>query len=293
MNSVKFYVQGKLFTFLVDTGTSLSAIKYDAISSLREFIKPITTNINGIGDTITSIGYVRRNLYNESNDSFIHNFHVFQTLLVNVHGILGQNFLEKQFFQQNFENYTFILNKNKRFNILPLNVYSISNSKSQSCIKLPSRSESILSVQTNIIGDFVVVSNEISEGIFVANLISKSVNGRIAVKVMNTREEKVILNCFTPEIKRFDDFDCYNFEECQNSAERVKTLFLLLNLSYLNKEEETSIANICAKFTDVFHLPGDKLNTMNLYEQEMHINPNTAPVYCKLYRLPYYQKAEI
>lgn len=244
----------------------MSAIKYDAISSLREFIKPITTNINGIGGTITSIGYVCLNLYNESNESYIHNFHVFQTLPVNVDGILGQDFLAKYKCLLNFEDNTLTLNKNNRFYIMPLNVYSNNNSKSQACIKLPSRSESIIHVQTNMIGDFVVVSNEISEGIFVANSISKSVNGSIAVKLMNTREEEVILNCFTPEIKRLEDFDCYNFEGCQKNAERVKTLFSLLNLSYLNEEEETSIANICAKFADVFHLPGDKLNTMNLYE---------------------------
>lgn len=73
----------------------------------------------------------------------------------------------------------------------------------------------------------------------------------------------------------------------------MKSLFSLLNLSYLNNEEETSIANICAKFSDIFHLPGDKLKTMNLYEQSIHIKPNTSPVYCKPYRLPYSQKTEI
>lgn len=110
---------------------------------------------------------------------------------------------------------------------------------------------------------------------------------------MTTREEEVILNCFTPEIKRLEDFYCYNFAACQTNAERVKTLFSLLNLSYLNNEEESSIANICAKFSDIFLLPGDKLNIMNLYEQNIHIKPNTSPVFCKPYRLPYSQKTEI
>lgn len=46
-------------------------------------------------------------------------------------------------------------------------------------------------------GHFAVVSNEISEGIM-ANSISRSVDGKIVVTVMNTREEAVILNFFTP-----------------------------------------------------------------------------------------------
>lgn len=201
MNSVQLYVQGKLFTLLVDTGASLSAVKHDAIMSLREFIHPITTNINGIGGTITSTGYVRLTLHNESNESFTHNFHVFQTLPLNIDGILGQDFLAKYKCVLNFEINTLTLNKNYRLNILPLNIYSISSNNTQSCIKLPPRSETIGKVQTNIIGDFVIVSNEICEGIFIANSISRSVNGKIAVKMMNTREEEVILNCFTPEIK--------------------------------------------------------------------------------------------
>lgn len=41
----------------------------------------------------------------------------------------------------------------------------------------------------------------------------------------------------------------------------------MLNLKDLNREEQISIENICAKFPDVFHLPGDKLGTTNMYEQ--------------------------
>lgn len=86
---------------LVDTGASLSTIKHDAILSLKEFTQPVTTNIIG---TITLIGYMRLNLHNESNESILHNFHVFQTLPVNVDEILGLDFLAKYMYLLNFEN---------------------------------------------------------------------------------------------------------------------------------------------------------------------------------------------
>ncbi|CAG4993640.1 unnamed protein product [Colias eurytheme] len=61
----------------------------------------------------------------------------------------------------------------------------------------------------------------------------------------------------------------------------------------MNAEEQKSIASICAKFADIFHLSGDRLNTCNLYEQKIHLKENTNPVYSKPYRLPHSQKAEI
>lgn len=48
------------------------------------------------------------------------------------------------------------------------------------------------------------------------------------------------------------------------NADRVKRLLPLLNLSNLNKEEQITIENICAKFPDIFHLPDDKLSTNNI-----------------------------
>lgn len=67
----------------------------------------------------------------------------------------------------------------------------------------------------------------------------------------------------------------------------------LLNFDHLNSEETSSIQNICAKFSDVFHLPNDKLSTTNLYEQSIQLKPGADPVYTKQYRLPFSQREEI
>ncbi|CAG4935729.1 unnamed protein product [Parnassius apollo] len=51
-------------------------------------------------------------------------------------------------------------------------------------------------------------------------------------------------------------------------------------------EEKQSIEAICAKYSDIFHLEGDKLTTTNIYEQSIVLKQNSTPVYVKPYRLP-------
>lgn len=132
-------------------------------------------------------------------------------------------------------------------------------------------------------------------GVFVANSLNESGSGKISVRIINTRETEVVLHCFTPGILPFDDFYCYAFNKVTNDGERVRKLFDLLRLENLNTDEQRNIASICAKFADIFHLPGDRLNTCtcNLYEQKIHLKENASPVYSKPYRLPHSQKAEI
>jgi lipoate-protein ligase A len=50
---------------------------------------------------------------------------------------------------------------------------------------------------------------------------------------------------------------------------------------------------MCAKFSDVFHLPNDKLTTTNVYKQKIHLKPHTSPVFKKPYRIPHSQKQEL
>lgn len=293
MNSVQFAINGKQSIWLIDTGASLSAIKRDVALSTRENISPKVTYIDGIGGKITSYGTIRLNLETDTQ-SFNHKFHVLTNLPLKVDGIIGQDFLIKYKCVINFEKEIITLNHNNKFFNIPLNLkIKTQNSIHSSQIKLPARCESIIKLSNNYKGDCVVMSSEIGEGIFVANTITRCVNGKISVKILNTRDEDVILNSFTPQIRPLNNYVCYSFEQCQNNADRVKLLFSFLKLNNLNTEEKNTIANICAKFADIFHLPGDSLNTTNLYEQKIRLKPNTSPVYSKPYRLPQSQKSEI
>lgn len=73
----------------------------------------------------------------------------------------------------------------------------------------------------------------------------------------------------------------------------MKNIFSLLNLDHLNSEEKKSIESICAKFSQIFHLSGDKLTTTSLGKQSIYIKPGVAPVFTKQYRVPQTQKLEI
>lgn len=77
------------------------------------------------------------------------------------------------------------------------------------------------------------------------------------------------------------------------TLKRVKQLLTTLNLSYLHKEEQKVIEQICAKYANVFFCERDKLTTTNIIQQSINVRQNTQPIYIKPYRLPESLKPEI
>jgi hypothetical protein len=71
----------------------------------------------------------------------------------------------------------------------------------------PKRCEFFQKFRTTALGDCVVQKEEIADGIFVAETISKPKNDFILVKILNTREEDVTINNFQPNIQPLDNFD--------------------------------------------------------------------------------------
>lgn len=160
-------------------------------------------------------------------------------------------------------------------------------------LSIPPRCEKIFQIDCTSKNACVVLPDEIGNGIFLAGSICKPVNGKIHIQILNTRETQVNLNYFRPEIHKLSEYKICNFERNNNiNGDRVRTMFAHLNLSHLNEEESKSIQNICAKFSDIFHLPNDKLTTTNLYDQTIQLKPNADPVYVKQYRLPFSQRLE-
>lgn len=162
-----------------------------------------------------------------------------------------------------------------------------------SYITLPARCESVHFIDTYLENDCVIAAQQLCEGVFVANTLSRPNNGKVAVRILNTRETDVNLNYLQLTTCSLDDYFICQFEKPKINSDRVKLLFSLLNLKHLNDEEQKSIENICAKFPDIFHLPGDKLSTTSVYEQTIELKPHTTPIYTKQYRLPHAQKSEL
>ena len=160
-------------------------------------------------------------------------------------------------------------------------------------LTVPSRCEKFFYVKSKQQGDCVIENKELCEGVFLAGMIATVTNGFIPIKILNTRDEEVKLSYFNIETYNLDSYDICTFEKEYINAERVKKLFSMLNLDHLNSFERKEIESICAKFPDVFYLPGDKLGYTNMGEQKIHLKENITPVYTKPYRLPYSQKQEI
>lgn len=265
-------------------------INYDIIRSLRIPIQKEILCINGIGGKVQSEGYVYLKL-NVDEYIFYQKFYVFEKLPCQTNGILGQDFLKKYKATLDFE-----------LNIIKLHAtvgksvtlkLEYSNQNKNYFLTVPARSETIHYFKTNMKDDCVISSQELCSGVYVANTIVKQQNGKIPVKIMNTREEDVNLNYFNIHTSKLSEYYICQFNRPIINSERVKSLFSLIKLEHLTDEEQKSIENICAKFPDIFHLPGDRLTTTSLYQQTIELKPQTTPVYVKPYRMPHSQKSEI
>ncbi|KAG7301395.1 hypothetical protein JYU34_014336 [Plutella xylostella] len=167
------------------------------------------------------------------------------------------------------------------------------NGNTDNYLLIPPRSESVHFVQTCMTEDCVIFPMQLCEGVFLGGVIATPRDGKIPIQILNTRDDEVKLSNFNRNIRKLNDYTACSFSEVKVNADRVKKLFSELKLNNLNEEELTEIENICAKFSDIFHLTGDKLTTTNVYNQTIRLKPNCVPVYSKQYRLPQSQKVEI
>lgn len=68
-----------------------------------------------------------------------------------------------------------------------------------------------------------------------------------------------------------------NFAKPNIDLERVKKSLQKLKLDHLNSDTRKQIESICAKYSDIFYIDGDKLGTTNIMTQSIELKPNTKP----------------
>lgn len=291
INWVSFKVNNIDLDWLADTGASISAVKLEILSRINyvNLIKNKIT-IDGIGGSLESEGYVFLKLEYKGN-VFEHKFHVFRELSCKASGILGQDFIKKHYgvidFERDTLSITTFASKQQRRVTLPLQFYTYS-------LHIGARCEIIKYVPININYDCIVIPKEIQDGVFIASTVASPKNGRIPIRILNTTRESVELKLSNIKVDKLSEYYCGNFEKTNCNADRVKLLFQMLNLSsYLKGEEQATIEKVCAKFPDIFHLPGDRLSVTNVFDQSIRLKDGASPVYRKQYRIPNAQREEL
>lgn len=280
---------GIKYKWLIDTGASLSVVKYDTISSWNISIHPERILIKGIGGKLQTEGYVHIPIV-ICGKEYVHKFYVLKYLPCIQDGLIGQDFLIKYNCILNYENNTLTLNYSEDSVTLHFGVGKIG---SNTFIKVPPRCEKVFQIDCCLKDACVIFPKQLCEGVFIAGSICQPKDGKIALQILNTRETEVGLSNFKPDIDLLFHYNICSFEKQNSDADRVRKLLNLIKLEHLNKEERSSLQNICAKFSDVFFIPGDKLGTCHLYEQNIQLKPHADPVYTKQYRLPFSQRNEI
>lgn len=287
--SVQLSVQNEPYSWLIDTGASISAVKYKHVLELNIPIHKKAFSVNGIGGSIRAIGSVCLQL-TSGDFSVSHEFYVFNSLPCKDDGIIGNDFLTR--FQS-------IINlNNNTLTIFDLNNTTVqlkikTGRSSSNCFVLPPRAESIHYIETSLKDECVVCASEIQNGLYIANTIVKPIENRIPILVLNTTDQEIKLENIAPTLHNFSEYNVCTFNKVDKNAERVKELFSILNLKHLNKEERLSIESLCAKYSDIFCLSNDKITTTQLYKHTISLKDNTEPIFTKPYRLPYSQKSEV
>ena len=276
---------------MLDTGASLSVIKSEALPQHVE-VHENNTVVNGIGGQIRSQGHVYLTLHTKNYESFRHKFHIFKNLPLKVDGIIGLDFLccYKSSISLNSNTLTLYVNDRKCF----IPIYETPDYTSN-YLFIPARSESLhyVAVNSDLKGDCVICTRELGKDLYLGSAIVRIKDGKIPIRVLNVGSSDVQLPKFSPEVESLHNYTICMFNKDESNAKRANIMSSLLKLDHLNLEENKSIHAICKKYVDIFYLPGDRLNTTDIYQQSITLKPNVSPIYVKPYRLPQSVKPEI
>lgn len=287
LNYVELIYNNQQLTFLLDTGASVSIFFKEYLGNNELVNSSRKTKISGISGSAFSQGSANIKLHVD-NVTVGHEFLLMQQIDNSMQGILGADFFVQYKANINFETYRFSFYIDNRKVSIPI------HSHSDFCTYIPPRCEIIKYFKVDSNKQYVVVNDEVSDGVFVASsLVLPDKNSMIPVRILNVRDEQVRIKNFKPRIDDLENYNICKFDDNSQSVERIERLLNLIKFQDLSKEEKMSLQKICAKFSDVFHLDGDPLTITNIFKQKIYLKESTTPIYTKPYKLPYSQKDEI
>lgn len=274
-------------TLLVDSGAELSIFKVDKINQHHSINSQEKCTITGINSLpVETLGSTETTIYLPNNLKINHTFQLVDSSFpIPTDGILGRDFFTKFHCSINYDTWFLTIVYNGETIEVPI------EDNLDGDFILPPRCEVFRQVYTeNIEDNYVLLSQEITPGVYCANSIVNSKNHYI--KFINTNNTPTRINKnFKRKYVSLRSFDVYNFNKIKK-LNRNEKLINELNLEQTPETHKEKLINLCTKFNDVFALQGDKLSSNNFYKQKINLSDNT-PVYIKNYRSPEIHRQEI
>lgn len=136
----------------------------------------------------------------------------------------------------------------------------------------------------------VVEAQEIEENVIVPTTI---VYQPVAwIRVLNANENLKIINADKLESSPLDDF--HIIKPVKDDRTSNQRSFKLQNTLKKRVPEfmRDKLVELCMKYSDIFHVQGDKPTVNNFYEHKLNFS-NNEPVYTRNHRLPQFKKIEM
>jgi hypothetical protein len=159
-------------------------------------------------------------------------------------------------------------------------------------LTLKARSENIVKLPTKSMGHGLISKRKLTPGVYLAESLTKEMNGRNITSIVNTREEDITLDLPQVLLEAVDDSE-EAMTEIHTAvpievAGRLSKLREQLRTDQLNVEEHVSLVKICEKYHDIFQPHRDTLTCTTATEHALTtptIDPSRA-ITTKSYRNP-------
>ncbi|CAH2210261.1 jg2078 [Pararge aegeria aegeria] len=106
-------------------------------------------------------------------------------------------------------------------------------------------------------------------------------------------EESVKINPnLALKLQKVPDKIMYLENNYDSTLERTEEVLNSLRISHLNEEEKDCLHDVYSRYSDIFHLPNDKLTHTDALKHQIQTNSN-VPINTKSYRFPQCHKEEV
>lgn len=314
-------------SFLLDTGADVSLIKLKYLKDETPCFENYRITLKGIDHNISNpiktICYVYLDI--EINNHLInHCFHVVpDNFPIPFDGLIGNDFIKQfqchinyednllQF--QNFETPLYHLespvNTLNTYDNNPIPKCSLNQTPSEP--QNPHANDIILSPRSETVIKIKIINSHLNEGIcpdihilddvVICPSIVKVIDNNYALTtVLNSSEKSVKISQLdvmleplpTNRVQSVSVNHISRNSEQNSLSDRLQKITSLLRIDHLNKEEKSSLLEICHDFSDIFYVEGDQLTFTDAVMHEIHTN-SSLPINTKSYRYPEVHKEEV